>query len=137
MAMAININAIHEKNSIDIDIKQMIEAAGCVFYETKQWIRKNVCLEAYYERYEPPIDVNGHTNVDVDLWKPPRILEIDEKINRITIQVGHYMEWQDSRIKINISAMSKLSHDASYIKFAPAMVEKIWHPNLDLNIHNC
>ena len=134
--VAIDANEISKTKLLIIDRKQMIEEAGCTFFEAKQFLRKHVCTLPHYDVYEPPNDMDGQTNVDVDFWKPPKILEINEKKNRITIQVVQFVEWQDSRIKINISSMPRMSQDSSYIKFTPGMVEKIWHPYLDLHIDN-
>ena len=134
--VVIDSNATPKTEVPIIDRKQMIEEAGCTFFEAKQFLRKHVCTLPHYDIYEPPNDMDGQTNVYVDFWKPPKILEIDEKKNRITIQVAQFVEWQDSRIKMNTSSMPRMSQDSSYIKFTPGMIEKIWHPYLDLHIDN-
>ena len=134
--VVIDANATPKTKVPIIDRKQMIEEAGCTFFEAKQFLRKHVCTLPNYDVYEPPNDMDGQTIVDVDFWKPPKILEINEKKNRITIQVVQFVEWEDSRIKINTSAMPRMLHDTSYIKFTPGMIEKIWHPYLDLHIDN-
>ena len=134
--VVIDANTIPKSMLLNLDRKQMIEEAGCTFSEEKQFLRKHVCTLPHYDGYEPPNDMDGQTNVDVDFWKPPKILEINEKKNRITIQVVQFVEWQDSRIKINTSAIPRMSQDTSYIKFTPGMIDKIWHPYLDLHIDN-
>ena len=126
----------NRKHDHENHIKEMIEDAGCPFHDTSQLIRKNVCLMPDYESYEPPDNGNGKSNVDTDLWEPPKILQINERKNKITIQLQQFMEWKDPRIRANISAMSDMLHPSSLITFTPKMVEKIWHPNLDMHTIN-
>ena len=77
--VVIDANTIPKSMLLNLDRKQMIEEAGCTFSEEKQFLRKQVCTLPHNDGYEPPNDMDGQTNVDVDFWKPPKILEINEK----------------------------------------------------------
>ena len=136
--LAINILTISTEvsHAYNNNIKEFIEEAGCPFIDKSQLLRRNLCLMPSYELYEPPNDKGGHTNIDIDFWKPPKILEVDEKNNKITIHLLQLIEWMDSRVKVNTTTMQNMQHSSGYIKFIPPEVERIWHPNLDLYTDN-
>ena len=50
----------------------------------------------------------------------------------LTFQIIQYIEWEDSRINANISAMPNMLYSHSWTRFYPDIVRKIWHPYLDL-----
>ena len=85
-----------------------------------------------YNSNNPPLNKFGKTNVDVDWYGVPKILSIDEKNNKIELQLKQYMEWKDPRIKINYSAIPAMRHSYSYMKIPPQKVQELWHPNLDM-----
>ena len=96
------------------------------------YIMKNVWLEPDYNSHNPPSNKYGKTNVDMDWFKVPKILSIDEKNNKITLQLDQYMEWEDSRVKVNYSAIPTMIHPYSYMKIPPDKMKELWHPNLDM-----
>ena len=114
-------------------IKQSIEETGCPFQNKEQLLLNNVCLMPNYQKHEHPENTDGIAIVDTDWVKAPKVLDIDERKHRITIQLQQYLEWSDPRIIVNISAMKNLRHQESWIKFPPSVAEKIWHPDLDLH----
>ena len=129
LAVTIPNNACMEMNNA---IRQAITNAGCPYHDRTQFLAKNICLMPEYHSTEPPENNYGQTNVDIDWWKIPQVLDIDEKRNKITLQLAQFMEWQDPRIKVNISAMPTMQYSYSYSKLPPIKVKDIWHPNLDM-----
>lgn len=73
------------------------------------YIMKNVKLAPSYNPNDPPRNIYGRANVDVDWYDIPKILSIDETDNKITFQLEQYMEWEDSRIIVNYSAIPSLN----------------------------
>ena len=66
------------------------------------------------------------TFVDVEFLKI-KILEVNERSNKITFLLSQYMEWEDPRIKATFSDIPNL-----YINLSPSNVNEIWHPNIDM-----
>ena len=100
--------------------------------EDKTYIMKNVMLAPAYNPNDPPRNIHGRANVDVDWYDIPKILSIDETDNKITFQLEQYMEWEDSRIIVNYSAIPSLNQPFSYMKMPPEKIKEIWHPNRDM-----
>ena len=124
-----------EINSITVEHihgKHEIEEAGCKYHSDIQLLMRNVCLMPEYQLNEPPRNSDGKTNIDVHLKMVPQVLEINEKKNKITVQITQYMEWEDSRISANLSAISNMVDLHNYVKLPPSAVHKIWNPNLDM-----
>ena len=132
LVIVVVINEVSGYNELD-STKMAIKAAGCPFHNKEQLLLNNVCLMPHYEKNNPPENSNGITIVDIDWVKVPQILDVDERKNRITIQLQQYMEWVETRVMVNFSAMKNLKHITSWLKFSPSIVEKIWHPNIDMH----
>ena len=128
-----SISSKHENNK---SIKEKIESAGCPYYEDKQLLMENVCLMPHYQPNEPTDNVNVKIKVDLDYYEVPSVLEIDEKKNRITVDIMQHLEWKDPRIRANFSAMPNMMYSTSHSKLHAAEVEKIWHPNHDMFTFN-
>ena len=135
LAFVAVINEISGDNDLD-STKMAIEAAGCPFHNVEQLLLDNVCLMPKYQKNEPPENSDGITVLDIDWLKAPQILDVNERKNRITIQLQQYMEWVETRIIVNFSAIKQLKHITSWIKFSPSVVEKIWHPNIDMHTYD-
>ena len=118
------------------DIKIAIEQAGCPFSSNEQLLQRHICLMPNYHKNEPPENEIKTTNVNIDWRHVPKVLKVEEKENLVTIQIRQYMEWLDPRIRVNISAMKNMEHASDWMKFAPPIVEKIWHPNLDIHTYD-
>ena len=113
-------------------LKQLIEEAGCPFISTNQLLVRSVCLMPYYQSNEPPIGLDSLTHVNIDLQEV-YILEIDEKRNKITIQMSQDIQWIETRIRANFSAVHP---EINLIKLAPNNFFRIWHPDLELYVPN-
>ena len=135
LAMLAMINRIQGKIR-NRQVENLIEEAGCPYHSDEQLLLDNVCLMPNYKKNHPPVDSDGLAIVDTDWWIVPQLLDVDERKNRITIQLDQYMEWIDPRITINISAIKQLENLDGWIKFSQSEVEKIWHPNLDMHTFN-
>ena len=83
-------------------IKQMIESTGCPFVSRKQLLVRNVCILPDYQQTELPEFAahGGITKVDIYLHEA-KVLEIDERKDKITIKISQLMEWGDFRVKAN------------------------------------
>ena len=79
-----------------------------------------------YQKNDPPQNENGKTNADIEFMGVTTVLEVDEKKNTITIQIMQWIEWEDSRIKANISAMPNMLYCHSWTRFYPDIVQKIF-----------
>ena len=133
----IKITHVHANNDVNEEIMNKIKEAGCPPRNSNQFLLNNVCLMPDYQSHEPPANHHGKTLVDVHWYlEAPQVIEIEEKKNKITIQIAQVFEWEDTRIKTNYSAISSLQHATSYFKISPNIVEKIWHPYLDLITYN-
>ena len=132
-----NVEIRAESNNVaNKTIKQEIQEAGCPFHNNQQLLRKNVCLMPGYATNEPPENENGETYVDIDWQGTPQVTGIEENKNIITLQMHQLMEWEDLRIKSNLSAMQNMECPECWTKLFPPSVEKIWHPNLDMHIQD-
>ena len=110
-------------------VKQMVEEAGCPFVNSRQLLVRNVCLMPNYQPNElPNIDQLGETKVDIYLHEA-KILEIDEKKDKITVKLSQLMEWGEPRIRANFSAVSKT---IPQIKLSPKNTRSLWYPDLDM-----
>ena len=123
-------------NANSNDIQKMVEEAGCPYIENSQLLMEYVCLMPNYRPYESPEDQDGKTWVDLDLIKAPHVLEIGEKENKITVQLVHLMEWEDPRIRINLSGMPDMQFSYSYAKIPRADMNRIWLPFQDITTTN-
>ena len=123
----------HSNNEVNEEILQKIKEAGCPSHNSNQFLLKSICLMPDYQSHEPPKNEHGKTPVDVEFMKKaPQVIEIEEKKNKITLQISQGFEWEDPRIKVNYSALPSMKHSTAWLKLSPNIVEKIWHPNLDL-----
>ena len=105
-------------------------------YSNRKYLTKNVWIYSDYNSNNPPKNIHGKTNVDVDWYEVPKVLSIDEKENKVTLQLKQYLEWEDPRIVVNYSAISTMIKPNSYMKIPPNMVKELWHPNLDMYTNN-
>ena len=131
--VTLSISSITEKNK---SIREKIEDAGCPYYEDKQLLMENVCLMPHYQPNEPSDRIDVKINVDLDYYEVPSVLEIDEKKNKITVDIMQHLEWKDPRIRANFSAMPNMMYATSHSKLTPAQIDKIWHPNHDMFTFN-
>ena len=122
-AVAIGLTSCSEVNE---KINLSIQEAGCHFYNNRQFLHRNVCLMPNYHSNESPENIDGVSNVDIRFAKV-KVLEVNEKKNKVTFLISQYMEWKDRRIRANFSAIT-----SRHIKLPPKKVTKIWHPNLDM-----
>ena len=74
--------------------------------------------------------------MDIDWQRTPQVTGIDENKNILTLQMHQFMEWEDLRIKSNLSVMQNMECPECWTKLFPPSVEKIWHPNLDMHIQD-
>ena len=77
-----------------------------------------------YQLNELPTNFAGVTNVNLFLVGV-RILEIEEKKNKITIQLSQYIDWTDQRIRASF-------RNNDLIKLSPKAYLQIWQPDLDM-----
>ena len=125
---------IDENNN---SIKQQVESAGCPYHDQTQLLREGICLMPHYQANDPPEKSDKKIKVDIDYYEIPQVLEIDERKNKIVLDIMQHMEWKDPRIKFNFSGIPNMMLDGvSHSKFSPAEVSKIWHPNLDSFTYN-
>ena len=118
-------------------IKQQVQKAGCPYHDEKQLLRESICLMPHYQPFDPPEKSDRKVQVDIDYYEVPHVLEIDEDKNKIVLDIMQHMEWKDPRIRYDFSSIPNMRHDnVSHIKFSPAEVDKIWHPNLDTFTYN-
>ena len=115
-------------------IKQMIESTGCPFVSRKQLLVRNVCILPDYQQTELPEFAadGGITKVDIYLHEA-KVLEIDERKDKITIKISQLMEWGDFRVKANFSEIKK---PPKHIKLSPRNIQSLWHPDLDMFTKN-
>ena len=111
-------------NEVGERIKKMLEEAGCPFISRTQLLVRNVCLMPDYHVNELPTNSEGVTNVNLFLLKV-RILQIEEKKNKITIELSQNMDWTDQRIRASF-------RNNDLIKLSPKTFLQIWHPDLDM-----
>ena len=116
---------------VDTKMKQMVEEAGCPYFDIKQMLERNVCLMPYYRSNELP-NPNGITNVVIYLYNF-RVLEVDEKKNTITVKVTQGIHWWESRIRANFSTVSKQN---GLINISPENFREIWNPDTDMYTQN-
>ena len=105
-------------------IENLVEEAGCPYHHEEQLLLDNVCLMPNYKKNDPPVDSDGLAIVDTDWWIVPQLLDVEERKNRITIQLDQYMEWIEPRIMINISSIKQLDNLDGWIKFSQSEVKK-------------
>ena len=126
--LSIGIESLSSDNE---NIKRSVEISGCPFVNVNQLLLKYICLMPDYQFNEPPKNEHGEANIDFALILL-KVLEINEKKNKITVQIVQGMEWEDPRIKSNFSLMSNMLDDCGYSKLSPLAAERVWHPNLDI-----
>ena len=81
----------------------------------------------HYQSNESPENTDdGETFVDIEFEKI-KVLEVNERNNKITFLLSQYMEWDDPRIKANFSAMPN-----GYTKLSTKNMKEIWHPDIDM-----
>ena len=117
-------NVESEPNNI---IKHKILEAGCPFVSEHQLLQQNVCLFPDYASTELPNSHGGVTNVSMYLLRAI-VQQLEEKRNLLTIELLQYIEWNEPRIKANLSAASKQNK----IKLHTKNLKRIWHPDLDI-----
>ena len=133
VTVTLSISSITEKNK---SIREKVEEAGCPYFEDKQLLMENVCLMPHYQPNKPSDKTDVKIKVDLDYYEVPSVLEVDEKKNKITLDIMQHLEWKDSRIRANFSAMPNMMYSTSHSKLTPAEVDKIWHPNHDMFTFN-
>ena len=131
--VTLSINPITKKNK---SIREKVEDAGCPYFEDKQLLMENVCLMPHYQPNKPSESISDKIQVDLDYYEIPGVLDIDEKKNKITVDIMQHLEWKDPRIRANFSAMPNMMYSTSHQKLSPAEIEKIWHPNHDMFTFN-
>ena len=112
----------------------MVENAGCPFVSRKQLLVRNVCLLPDYQQTELPkfAAEGGVTYVDIYLHEA-KVLEIDERKDKITIKISQLMEWEDFRVKADFSEIKK---PPEHIKLSPRSINSLWYPDLDMFTKN-
>jgi hypothetical protein len=113
-----------ESNNV---IKHKILEAGCPFVGDHQLLQQNVCLFPNYASTELPNSPEGATNVSMYLLHA-FVLEVDEMKKQLTVELLQYIEWNEPRIRANLSATSKQNK----IKLQTKNLKRIWHPDLDI-----
>ena len=95
----------------------------------RKYLTKNVWIYSDYNSNNPPKNIFGKTNVDVDWFEVPKVLSIDEKENKVTLQLKQYLEWEDPRIEVNYSAISTMIQKSSYRHISKPRIfpNKVWN----------
>ena len=92
------------------NIKRLNEEVGCIHDEGSN-LGNGVYLPRSYQKYEPP---EGNVSVYVCIVRP-KVLKVDKNPQTVTIDLLHFLMWEDLRIKRNFTAADNVNDGIKFI----------------------